>query len=444
MTPQESPASQQDTDEPPKDSWVLLECPSCGVEIRTSVEHAGKTLKCPACGIFVECLFSGASKENSESAEVRQSVEVLEILDQADKEIGSFKGLVSSGETKIRKSKSAIRDKRKKKRIVASEEDLRWDVVEKSKSGKDEYFEYIDGRTGEHFKVKRGTPKEKEETFLQRYTRNIAILGSLVVISAVIALIATGFFKGAEVGLESGSDSAENAPEAPLIDGAKLLNEGIPPNVLPAEAEKCLELANEFFEKDSIEERLEFVRNPEEVRPMMEEFYQRMGGLTKKRFKSVYLNSKFLDHGSYILTQGLRYGDGPLDVQFVAFEQTGKDSFLLDWPVSEGYQPMFLEDFQRLKPTEPMAFRVKAKISEHYTVPFQDKLRYQAVSLTYPGDFSFQLIGYVDRTASWAPEFIGRLELEGPSVILNLKYPKENPKKDIVIIDDLVSGSWFF
>ena len=441
----------QDTDA--EDSaWLLLNCPGCGVSIKTPSTHAGKTLKCPSCGAFVECRLVEAEgdREDDPSLEtgVPHPLELLPILDEDDdlSEPGEFKGLVSDeieAEKSLRRS-PAVRDKRTRKRMDKVDEGLQWDVVEPIQSEESEYFEYIDQRTGEHHRVKRHSVEEEPEpTNTQLLVKTIGTLGVLGLLALAVALIASGVFKSADVGMEDSSEINQQGPEADLKDGAALLALEIPPVVVEAEAESCKQLANDFYAALTVNERVEFVRQPDRVQPLMEQWYGKHE-IAPRQFSEILAQRKIIDNGRFFITLAMRFGEELLDVQFLAFEQLGKDKFLLDWEISESYQQMPIAKFKDARPVDPVDFRVNASLTNYYGGEF-DRQEYQSIKMIYPNQSDFYLIGYVERGSETGTRLISQLELQAPfPCILKLAYPENGRTEDEVLITGIELLSWFY
>ena len=105
---------------------------------------------------------------------------------------------------------------------------------------------------------------------------------------------------------------------------------------------------------------------------------------------------------------------------------------------------MPLDEFKSKRPKTPVKFWAKLKQADFYNHSFSDRLKYQAVELSYPGRIDFKLIGYIDRSTEWGAELIARLdEGEAPSLILEVAYPEKAADSSQVEIVSILSETWF-
>ena len=235
----------------------------------------------------------------------------------------------------------------------------------------------------------------------------------------------------------------DNRPVVDLGPRAETLDEGgVPTVVTAAERDACVALANEFYAALAVEEKLSHVRQPERVRPLMEAWY-RDREIERRRIAEVIFKKKRTIGERRFVMLAVEFDDG--GQQIIAVEQSADgESFLFDWEVSVGYQPMPLEKFRNAMPTDPIPFRVLCKLADDYRAPFEDAAEFQCVRLTYPGDNEFRLTGYIDRGTDWADEFLAKLEFGGASVIAGLRYPEDPASDAHVEVVRIVHESWFY
>jgi len=217
---------------------------------------------------------------------------------------------------------------------------------------------------------------------------------------------------------------------------------GTPSPILTREEESsAVVVVNHFLEAKTVEERLEHVRDPERVKPLMEKWYKQKGEEKKLPDGEVLRRDKTIEDGRYFIRLYINFGKAGGRVFIL--EQTEKD-IKLDWETAVGHREMSLEEFKNKQPTTPTEFRVKIKPDDFYSNQFIDKEKYASVSLSYPGDAEFKLTGYIDRNQKWAGRILGHFESRiSPSMIVNLRYP-DGEIKDAsqVEIVSIVSESW--
>lgn len=205
----------------------------------------------------------------------------------------------------------------------------------------------------------------------------------------------------------------------------------------------CMSIANGFYNAKTIEEKLNFVRLPKRVKPMIERMAVDPSVSEPVQLGEILLSQKIMDKGRRFITILGTLTGSSRDHQLFAFEQKD-DTILMDWEVSSGYQPTPIVEFIAKRVSEPTVFRSKLTLSEYYAGSFRDKERYQSVSLTYPGQEDFKLAGYIDRTKEWAQMLLARLEFEAPSLIVTLSFPKNASSAFEVEITGVVLDSWFY
>ena len=176
-----------------------------------------------------------------------------------------------------------------------------------------------------------------------------------------------------------------------------------------------------FIRAETVEQRLEFVREPKRLKPLMEAWYA--ANVPPVDVKGAGKLDISVPHSKLLEDKGrnfviLALGVGDSGVHIYAVEQTS-GGMKLDWETAIGYQPMPLEEFKKKQPKEGVAFRVKVKPSDYYNHAFGDENKYRAVELSYPGRSEFKLWGYIDRSARWAETLLANLEAgSAPSLIV--------------------------
>ncbi len=188
---------------------------------------------------------------------------------------------------------------------------------------------------------------------------------------------------------------------------------------------------------------LPHIRKPDEVRPLMEEWYARqpirpvtLGKLVRARIMEV-------NAGVRMLVLDILDAEGKSGYYVV--EHTPDDSMKVDWEVSARYQEMPLPEFQSTRPMQGTPFRVHAMLSDYYNYEYSDSERYLCLELTYPGDPHFRIWGYVERESSVGVRLAGMLEFGASSLILDLRYPlgPQSRSSEQAEITALRRSSWF-
>ena len=243
------------------------------------------------------------------------------------------------------------------------------------------------------------------------------------------------------------SDTADELPGhiQELIDQVKNQPDPISDHLTMEEDEAAAGILKGFLAAKSVEERVPFVRDAENMKATMEAWYAKNPEEATREWPEpeIKLRRKIVDLGRYFII--LKVELTGIGNRYLAIEQSEAGDMRLDWPTMVGYQPVPLVEYQATLPRDPVKFWVKLKPSEFYNFGFSDQQRYRAVELSYPGQLEFKLIGYIDRTKPWAPNLIEMLDdNQAPSLIVELKYPQgeiEDPSQ--VEIVSVLSNTWW-
>jgi hypothetical protein len=132
-----------------------------------------------------------------------------------------------------------------------------------------------------------------------------------------------------------------------------------------------------------------------------------------------------------------------LDYRFFAVESIDGE-LKLDWETAVGWQAMTVEEFRKGRPTSPQPFRVHVAPGDYYNGPYLDETQWLCCDLTYPGDDSFHLFGYVERGTP-AGDLLARHfnNGQGLSAILAIHYRREGSDPNQVRIHSVISEEWF-
>jgi hypothetical protein len=279
------------------------------------------------------------------------------------------------------------------------------------------------------FKKKR-LPSGVEKTFLglgHAARFGLIALGALIIVGAILG----GFY------LAQSRDEAPAEPAwTPEIQDRRFATID--------ESHEAEATVRAFFSATSLEGKLEHVRFPDKVRPLMQQWSQSHDASVVEDVRTYALEPlvKLVNVGD------LRFVVIALDllpsqeVRFFAVERTSAGG-RLDWETAVGYQPMPLEEFKLQRPLGPVPFRVAARAGDYYNGQFVDQERWLACDLTYPGDPNFHLFGYVDVATPAGRRLSDRLATQSVSMILGLAYPSKSADPNQVVITDIISEQWF-
>ena len=199
-----------------------------------------------------------------------------------------------------------------------------------------------------------------------------------------------------------------------------------------------------FLAATTIEERAQYIRDPERVVPLMRNYFQR------NEFRS------------YVFKEATEYYIGALDnFPFIALRvevenheglpillEDGVDGMKVDWESFVSYQPMDPEVFLKERPLEPLDFRVYAQADDFYAFDFADETKFACYMLTFRHSDAL-LYGYVERGTQLEAEFAkvfnqGRGGGGQNPLILSLSFLPGSRAPSSVLIHSLKSKIWAY
>lgn len=218
--------------------------------------------------------------------------------------------------------------------------------------------------------------------------------------------------------------------------------------------ERMNKSAASYYGADTIEKKLEFVRHPDRVRPMMERYYKTrelkplpFKGVSKQVARSIG-NRLF-----WVVVSDS--GNEEIKLPGLMMEQTDDGQFLIDWESQVIYQPSDWDTFVKERSTKPHQFRVLVSFPQYqafYGYEFADYNKYRAyqVNLLNREDmlWAYALIGsdaeqvinhQLQNKANGRP----KAQVSVP-MILTLSFPENAMSDQCVQIDSLDSAAWLY
>ena len=214
----------------------------------------------------------------------------------------------------------------------------------------------------------------------------------------------------------------------------------------PATVDRVQEIVTGYLAAENWEEKAKFVRNPERVLPLMESWYAEMRNVTRNTSEELKLfgESRQLVNSQYKLDFVEALVNENFERRFFALiTPIGTSDTKLDWEVTEGYQPIRLEDFKDVRPTEPTAMRFHINPASYYNFEFDNEEVYRCFRLTFPGK-EFEVYGYVEKNTDLDDELLQALETANTNnMILKVAYRPNSSGVEQVLISELVHHNWF-
>ncbi len=206
--------------------------------------------------------------------------------------------------------------------------------------------------------------------------------------------------------------------------------------VSPADLEEAKWVIRHYVTAANWQDRVAYVRMPERVAPLMEEYYKtNPDGLINQTSMEMTWAGYVRGHFLIVIT----VVDTGYREHYFTLERVG-DEYKIDWEVLVEYNPMSWKEFRETRPTEPVVFRASLTADQYYNFQFSDATKFQCFRVASREEF-VGLYGYANRAADWyrhidlAPGFT-RL------VMIEMRYPPDAQGSNQVEITNFVRSSW--
>jgi hypothetical protein len=191
------------------------------------------------------------------------------------------------------------------------------------------------------------------------------------------------------------------------------------------------------------EDRLQYVKNPNQVKPFMERQYknaQLPSAYDPQSIKAKSLAEAPLEW--YRVDVNLKNVNGQLFPNIVYVTHT-TDGYKIDWEASLGFNPITLVAYRAALRAEPTVFRLIAELDDYYNYDFRDSKDTHYSILLY--DYTGQKIhGYIEkRSASGKTLFDFLSDGKPHKVIVKLLYPDAARDASVTNITDIVAYKWY-
>ena len=156
-------------------------------------------------------------------------------------------------------------------------------------------------------------------------------------------------------------------------------------------------VAKRFLETSDIAEKIELVRNPETVAPLVTAFYQNAPDLLKEPAVHLQpLTSVFVDGMRFH-----RFHAKYLESDRLVVVQAHRDDYKVDWETFARHNPVPWSTFVQPNGPHRATFRVRITSTDYFNFKFNDNLRLLAYKIEIP-DVSDPIYGYVSKGSSTA------------------------------------------
>jgi hypothetical protein len=437
--------------------WLVFECSACARPLKVRPHQSGSRMRCPACSADIVAPSAPRSGEtktvpliseaNPELAHLATVGELSQHLAVDRLNASTFRTVkdpalaIPAGGLRVRKRKRRTNQTQQKTGTPEwevgpkepdkpAEETNPWRELTSATVG-------IDHRgDGSVIERRKRFLKKRLPRILERLSVMLASLGiwSLMGLGALVLLgaIVAGWYVA----------RSHTAPLAPVV-----VVEQFPQPLYASmdEGSAAAEVVKNFLLADGVDAKLAYVRFPEKVLPLMRSWYaSHFAGPVESTRDDVAISlTKWIyveDMKFIVVTMQLLPS---LEYKFFPV-QSSPLGLKLDWETSVGWQAMTVDEFRKGRPTSPQPFRVHVGPGDYYNGPYQDETQWLCCDLTYPGDDSFHLFGYVER-ASEAGAVLAKhfSQDESISAILAIHYRREGSDPNQVTIHSIISKEWF-
>lgn len=202
--------------------------------------------------------------------------------------------------------------------------------------------------------------------------------------------------------------------------------------------DEASKVAESFLKAPNWQERLKFVRHPDAVKDMMEEYYRdHPDGPITDAVLSLAMPARHLVNLSYdIPSQGRSH--------FLCVVKS-KGRHVVDWESSSIYQEARIAKLREEKSTQPTRIAVtltKSEDTDYYNYAFRDANKWVCYKLGYPG-LTVNLFGYAQRDSSDAIALDAMLEIVSQhAVVMEVRFPPDSTVDNQVEIISVLRNEW--
>lgn len=206
------------------------------------------------------------------------------------------------------------------------------------------------------------------------------------------------------------------------------------------------EVLREFLGAETVAERAKWVRNGEQMIPLMQDYY-------REREFDRHVYEKILTHDlaalyqhPFVVVKVSTEGGEELPI---LMEDLGND-FRVDWGATVSYNPVSISEYIERTPTDPVTLRVYAQVDNYFNYEFSDERQFRCFRLNFRGSEE-ELFGYVPRGTELEQKFAKVMPLANrpgqralQPMILRVRFLENSRAPRSVLIEQLESGLWIF
>jgi hypothetical protein len=259
---------------------------------------------------------------------------------------------------------------------------------------------------------------------------------------------------------ETGIVSTSSAKEAPIVSLQSMApKEGGSSGVVPPPGDfkdlplqetspdyiEAIEALEKYWKAVTIKDRLPCVYDPERVKPLMEDFYDRQKE-TDPDHHELRQKTRFMLDGREEILYFSFTSSRVTGMVEVAMRRGQNGRFLVDWESLTGFTSPAFAELKKLKPTEPSRIRAFVKLFDYYNYEFTDSSRYLCVKLIAANGVD-TLYGYAERESElgkWLVQVLdnNRKNNSLSGQMLAVSFPENAQSDQCVLINRVLNARW--
>ncbi len=193
-----------------------------------------------------------------------------------------------------------------------------------------------------------------------------------------------------------------------------------------------------FLNAATLEEKASYIRNSDQLIPVMKKYYTGMGGYQPDGFREVVRGKALKVKSDKVIVRVVTNDFSELPIGLKKEE----GSWRVDWESWVAYSEMSAEDIIRKRPRKPTLVRIAAENISYYNYGYSNDNKYTSYRLSFRGDHPV-LWGYVQKNSKLGVKMAALFSNTSlKNLTLRVHCEPRSKGRDQVIIDELVTSGW--
>lgn len=208
---------------------------------------------------------------------------------------------------------------------------------------------------------------------------------------------------------------------------------------------EAIETLDRYWKAVTVNERLPYVYDPDRVKPLMEDFYERQKE-TDPDHHELRQKSRFMLDGREEILYFSFASSRVTGLVEVAMRRGQNGRFLVDWESLTGFTSPPIAELKKLKPAEPARIRAFVRLFDYYNYEFTDSARYLCVKIIAANGVD-TVYGYAERESElgkWLNEQLDHTRKGGAlsGHTLMVSFPENAQSDQCVLINRVLVARW--